>query len=96
MNQNPIDPNDRRQIADLQKQLDTLRARLHVNERGRILYRSDSSCSDDKVILVEADGLGGAVLRVVEGNYPIDYFIRKERIFSTEAEAETTAESLAA
>jgi hypothetical protein len=44
--------------------------------------------------LVEADGVGGAVLLVVEGNYPVDFYTREEKQFSTEAEAVRAAEAL--
>ena len=47
---------------------------------------------DEEIILVEADGFGGAVLRVVEGNYPMDFYTREEQAFSTEAEALRAAE----
>ncbi len=51
------------------------------------------SSSEDRILLVEADGFGGAVMQVIEGNYPIDYLIHDERKFSTESEAMAAAES---
>jgi hypothetical protein len=94
MNKNPLDQINRQLIANLQNQLDELRERLKVSERGEILYRSDLSYGDYEVVMVEADGFGGGVLRVVEGNYPVDYLTRDERVFSTEAEAARAAEIL--
>ena len=63
------------------------------DNRGGILHRFDASHCDEEIILVEADGFGGAVLRVVEGNYPMDFYTREERNFATEAEALHAAES---
>jgi hypothetical protein len=94
MSTNSINPTDRQLIANLQSQLDDVRQRLQIGDRGEILFRADLSYGDDEVVLVEADGFGGAILRVVEGNYPVDYLTREERAFSTEAEAEEAAMAL--
>lgn len=45
-------------------------------------------------IVVEADGLGGAKLLVVDGNYPIDYLTKSEKVFGTEDAACEAAEKL--
>jgi hypothetical protein len=94
MNENPIDQTERQMVADLQSQLDELRKRLNIAERGEILFSSDLTDADDEIVLSEADGFGGGILRVVEGNYPVDFVIRKERFFLTEAEAASAAEAL--
>jgi hypothetical protein len=94
MNSKPLNQTDRQLISRLQNQLDEVRQRLNVSAPGIVLYRADVSYGDDEVAYVEADGLGGAVLRVVEGNYPVDYFTREEKAFSTEAEAVRAAEAL--
>ena len=93
MNSKPLNQTDRRLISQLQNQLDEARRRLNIGAPGVVLYRADVSYGDDEVALVEADGLGGAVLRVVEGNYPVDFYTREEKQFSTEAEAVRAAES---
>ena len=93
MNSKPLNTADRQLISRLQNQLDNARKRLNVGAPGVVLYRSDVSYGDDEVALVEADGLGGAVLRVVEGNYPVDYLTQSEKAFSTEAEAVHAAEN---
>lgn len=85
---------DKALIARLQSQLDELRQREEISERGELLFREYLNSVDDDLVVVEADGLGGAILRVVQGNYPMDYVIREERIFSTETEAEEAACSL--
>lgn len=93
MNKIPLNKIDRESVARLQGQLDELRKRLGVSDRGQILHRFDASHCDEEIILVEADGFGGAVLRVVEGNYPMDFYTREEKVFATEAEALRAAES---
>lgn len=93
MNSKPLNQTDRQLINRLQNQLDEARQRLNISAPGVVLYRADVSYGDDEVAYVEADGLGGAVLRVVEGNYPVDYFTREEKEFATEAEAVRAAEA---
>ena len=93
MNKTPLNNADRDSVARLQQQLDSLRQRLGISERGQILHRFDASYCDEEIILVEADGFGGAVLRVVEGNYPIDFLTREEQSFGTEAEAMDAAKN---
>jgi hypothetical protein len=92
MNKNPLNKKDRDLVTRLQTQLDSLRKQLKISERGQILYRFDASYCDEEIILVEADGFGGAVLRVVEGNYPTDFLTREEQVFQTENEAVKAAE----
>jgi len=94
MNTKPLNQTDRQLISRLQNKLDGARQRLNVSAPGAVLYRADVSYGDDEVAYVEADGFGGAVLRVVEGNYPVDYFTRDEKQFPTEAEAVRAAEAL--
>lgn len=96
MNKIPLSKTDRGSVARLQEELDGLRQRLGISNRGQILHRLDASYCDEEIILVEADGFGGAVLRVVEGNYPMDFYTRVEQTFSTEAEALRAAESFCA
>jgi hypothetical protein len=91
MNSKPLKQTDKQIISRLQNQLDEVRRHLHVSAPGAVLFRADLSYGDDEVAYVEADGLGGAVLRVVEGNYPVDYYTREEKSFSTEAEAVSAA-----
>jgi hypothetical protein len=96
MDQTHIEKSDKDLIFELQSRLDELRERLGVSARGELLFREDLFHVGDRVVVVEADGYGGAVLRVVEGNYPLDYLVREEKAFSTEAEAEDAAETLCA
>jgi hypothetical protein len=94
MNTEPLNRIDRQSINRLQKRLDQTRQRLKISAPGIVLYRADLSYGDDEIVLVEADGLGGAVLRVVEGNYPVDYNTREEKAFPTESEAVRAAGNL--
>jgi hypothetical protein len=69
-----------------------LRKNLNARASLRQISNPASHC-DEEIVLVEADGYGGAVLRVVEGNYPMDFYTREEQAFPTEAEALRAAES---
>jgi hypothetical protein len=91
----PLNQTDRELVARLQGRLNDIRYRLGISARGEVLFRADLSYGDDEVLLVEADGFGGGLLRIVEGNYPVDYLIREEREFSSEAEAFEAAATLA-
>ncbi len=96
MNTRPLNQPDRQRISQSQSELDEIRQRLNVSPPGVVLYRADLSYGDDDIAVVEADGFGGAILRVVEGNYPVDYYTREEKEFSTEAEAVRAAKALSA
>ena len=94
MKQHTLNPTVRNSVALLQNQQDALRKHLKIGERGEVLFRADLSYGDDEVVLVEADGFGGGILLVVEGNYPADFYTHEERAFSTEAEAVQAAAAL--
>lgn len=95
MNMMPLSKPDRTLVTKLQDQIDELRRRFQISERGAVLYQSDVSYADDGIIVVEADGFGGARLVVAEGNYPVDYSTHDERMFETESEAVEAAEIFA-
>lgn len=69
-----------------------LRAELQISRSGEVTFQA--GYIDDEVLIVEADGYGGATLSIVEGNYPVDYFTKKFRRFDTEKEAGDAAERL--
>ena len=52
------------------------------------------SLSSDGMVIVEADGFGGATISVVEGNYPIDYITKVEKFFPSQKDAEAAAEAI--
>jgi hypothetical protein len=81
-------------LKRLQSEIDILRQELTISSPGAVLFQSRNW--DDSLILVKADGFGGATTSIVEGNYPIDYFTKFEQSFATELEAEQAAEKLSA
>lgn len=82
------------ELKRLQSEVDALRKQLGISAPGTVVYQNRRW--DDSLILVEADGFGGATTLIVEGNYPIDYSMKFERSFASEREAEEMAEALAA
>ena len=83
-----------KQLQCLQAQIDTIREDLEISAPGTILYSSPLCAIEDEVVLVEADGFGGATTCVVEGNYPVDYISKIEKHFSSEEKAICNAEDL--
>lgn len=85
----------RTELRELQSKVDTLRKELSISRPGEVTFLASRNGSDDEVVVVEADGLGGATVSIVTGNYPVDYCVKFERPFSNERSAETVAENLA-
>lgn len=83
------------ELKKLQGEIDALRKDLSISRPGEVTFLASRDGSDDEAVVVEADGLGGATVRIVTGNYPVDYYVRFERRFSKERSAETAAENLA-
>ncbi len=46
------------------------------------------------MVIVEADGFGHATMRVVEGNYPLDYLAISEKMFQSEQDAQDAADAI--
>ena len=82
------------QLRKLQKQIDALRKKLGVSRRGEVIYLAPRD-ADGELVIVQADGFGGAITKVVEGNYPVDFFTSHEKSFSTETTAMEAAERVA-
>ena len=82
-------------LRKLQAQIDALRNNLGVSERGEVIYLAPRD-ADDEFVIVEADGFGGAITKVVQGNYPLDFYTSHEKLFSTESTAMGAAESVVA
>ncbi len=80
-----------KELKRLQKEVDAIRAELGINPPGAILFQVQT----DDLLVVAADGFGGATTSVVEGNYPVDYNTKFERVFASEQEAESAAEAVA-
>jgi hypothetical protein len=81
-------------LRKLQAQIDEVRNRLGFSGRGEIIFLAARD-SNDEIVVVEADGFGGAITRVVEGNYPLDYFTCHEKAFAKEGAAVIAAEGIA-
>ncbi len=86
---------DLKELRALEKRSKGLRKSLGISNPGEVVFRAPQSTWSDNDVVVEADGVGGAKLLVVEGNYPIDYSIKSERRFSTEDAACNAAEKMA-
>jgi hypothetical protein len=81
-------------LAKLEQQSQRIREKLRISRADEVLYKAPESNWSDNDIVVEAGGQGDARLPIVEGNYPIDYLIKSERVFASETEACEAAERL--
>jgi hypothetical protein len=84
-----------RRLRLLQSEIDALRHNLGINSPGEVLYSSPICALEEEIVVVEADGMGGATTCVVEGNYPVDYITKYEKRFMSEEKAIRKAERLA-
>jgi hypothetical protein len=81
-------------LRKLEEKSQSLRKNLGISNRGEVIFQAPNSMWSDNDIVVEADGIGGAKLLVVQGNYPIDYSTKSEKVFRTEDAACEAAEKL--
>ena len=81
-------------LAELERQSQEIREDLEISRPNEVLYKAPQSTWSDNDIVVEAGGQGDARLLIVEGNYPIDYLIKSERVFASEIETCEAAEKL--
>jgi hypothetical protein len=81
-------------LKDLYQEAEVIRGQLQISEPKSMIYLSDVDAVNTKKVIVEANGLGAAVVRVIEGNYPVDFFIHAERQFAREHDAVSFAEEL--
>jgi hypothetical protein len=79
------------ELRNLQSRADVIRRDLGISLPGTVTFMSAPAGSND-CLIVEADGFGGATMRLVEGNYPLDYVTKSEKAFPTEKDAESAAE----
>ena len=82
-------------LRRLQSEIDAIRHQLGISPPGAVLYSSPICALEEEVVIVEADGMGGATTCVVEGNYPVDYITKFEKRFISEEKAVRKAENLA-
>jgi len=78
-------------LRNLQAKADAIREELGIRPPGSVTFLADRDAADDDLVVVEADGFGGATTMVVEGNYPVDYVTKFEKSFPSEHEAEAAA-----
>lgn len=86
-----------KRLADLRKlqtRADAIRKELAISPAGAVLYQSWMNGADDEMVIVEADGFGHATMRVVEGNYPLDYLAISEKMFQSEQDAQDAADAI--
>lgn len=83
-----------KRLRHLQSEADAIRRKLRISPSGAVLYSSPLCSLEDEVVVVEADGVGGATTSVVEGNYPVDYITKFEQHFASEDIALRQAEEL--
>ena len=56
-----------------------------VPKKGEVLLHTAISMWSENDVAIESDGQGGAVLMIVEGNYPTDFIVHKtEKYHDTE------------
>lgn len=83
-----------KKLQALQDEIDKVRRQLNISGCGEVLYRESLYADTDEEIVVVADGFGKATTSIVEGNYPIDFFTRYEKVFKSEAAAISAADKL--
>ena len=83
------------ELSSLQAKADAIRNELGVTSPGVVTFIAHCDIADDEAVIVEADGFGGATTSVVVGNYPADFYIKFEKFFPSEEEAEAVAERVA-
>jgi hypothetical protein len=81
-------------LKHLHTESERIRQRLCISAPNSVIFRAPINSIDDEEVVVEADGLGGARISVVEGNYPIDFLSLRETEFATEAGAIEAAEQI--
>jgi hypothetical protein len=82
------------QIRELQEEANRIRNELHVSSPGMVLYYAPVLPLEDEMMVVVANGFGGATTSIVEGNYPIDFVIHHEKEFDTEEAAVVAASNI--
>jgi hypothetical protein len=79
-----------KRLHELEEEAAAIRRELKISEPGAVLYQR--TLDIDRELLVIADGMGGATLLVIDGDYPNNCNYDIERGYPTEAEATAAAE----
>jgi len=74
-------------IKYLQERINGLRAEYSISALDTVLWKEDLNSVDDRLLVVEADGVGGALCSQVRGNYPVDYLVEHHKVFIREVDA---------
>ena len=85
----------RAELITLERRATAIRTRLGLNSPGKLLLRKRMPSSAGRRVVAEADGMGGAWVSVVEGDYPLDYQLHYERYFAAEAVGVAVAKNVA-
>ncbi len=78
----------------LQQEADKIREDLGISPPRGVLFKADLDPFNDDLVIVEANGFGQATTMIVEGNYPIDFLVKFERVFPTEEQAVAAADEV--
>lgn len=81
-------------LREIQTEADEIRLKLCIGAPSEVLFLASLNSMDEDIVVVEADGFGGATTRIVEGNYPLDCTEHSEEEFPTEAAALAAAAAL--
>jgi hypothetical protein len=79
------------ELRAVQAKANKLRSELGVSDPNEEVWQADV---DDGLMVVVADGEGGADLMLVEGNYPVDYMTNRQKSFKSEDRACAVADRL--
>jgi len=69
-----------RQLSDEAKEL---RRALAISGEGEVIFKGSLNFEED--VVVTADGFGGALLEIVEGNHPVNYQQKGQRFYEDDA-----------
>lgn len=72
------------QIKQLDEQIEKLRETLNLADKKEVLYQDQTW---NKVVIVEADGYGGADLLIGDGFYPLRFSVKESTHYDDEAAA---------
>jgi hypothetical protein len=78
-------------LRRLQAKADRMRNKFGINPPNAVLYQAFLDYGSEELVVVEADGFGGATACVVEGNYPLEYNVKNARKFRREQAAVSAA-----
>jgi hypothetical protein len=82
-------------LRNLETKAAAVRKELAISPPGMVIFSAQWDAGDDESVIVEADGSGGAITRIVAGNYPVDFISKFDKFFISEEEAIAAAERVA-